>query len=264
MATSIATLNSSLLNQLARTLALAVTHPEVSKYLADSCIAENEGNPKWQRLENAWSQQQSKDGCANAIIRCVQLILQPVRFVERQEEFNRHRDSANRILAFAGITIGEDGVPRHVTSARSISDAHRRADSLRSKLDQRSVHPDIYRFCKSELLQENYFHATLEASKSIAQKLRDKSELGIDGSDLVDGTLGGSTPLLAINTLQTETEKSEQLGFVNLLKGVFGTFRNATAHAPKVCWAVNELDALDMLSMLSYIHRRLDAAVRTR
>ncbi|MGX4744630.1 TIGR02391 family protein [Providencia rettgeri] len=31
-----------------------------------------------------------------------------------------------------------------------------------------------------------------------------------------------------------ENEQSEQKGFANLLKRVFGTFRNTTAHVPKV------------------------------
>jgi uncharacterized protein (TIGR02391 family) len=264
MATSVEILNSSILNQLARTVADMVTHPRVSKVLAECCIAEDGGNPKWERLERAWSQQQSKDGCGNAVIRCVQLIMQPVEFVNRQGDFHRYRDSVNRILAFAGISIGDDGVPRRVTVARNIDEAQRRVDSLRSKLDQRSIHPDVYRFCKAELLKDNYFHATLEASKSVAEKLRNKSGLTSDGAEIVDSALSGSAPLLAINTLQTETERSEQRGFANLLKGIFGTFRNVTAHAPKVCWAINELDALDMLSTLSYVHRRLDAAVRTR
>jgi uncharacterized protein (TIGR02391 family) len=264
MATTIDPLDSATLNQLARALADLVTHTEVADFLAHCSIPENGGNPKWQRLDLAWSQQQAKNGCANAIIQCVKLMIQPVRFVNRQDEFNRSRDLVNRILAFAGIAFGDDGVPRRVTAARNLGESQRRADSLHSKLDLRLVHPDIMRFCRSELLQENYFHAILEASKSVAQKLRDKSGLTSDGADIVDGTLGGTNPLLAINTLQTETEKSEQRGFVNLLKGIFGTFRNVTAHAPKVSWAVNELDALDMLSLLSYVHRRLDVSARTR
>jgi uncharacterized protein (TIGR02391 family) len=264
MANMIEPLDSATLNQLARMTADVVTHRQVSQLLAQCNIPENGGSPKWERLDLAWSQQQAKNGCANAIIQCVQLMIQPVRFVNRQEEFHRSRDLINRILAFAGIAFGDDGAPRRVTVARTLSDAQKRVDSLRSKLEQRLVHPDIMRFCRSELLQENYFHAILEASKSVAQKLRDKSGLTSDGADVVDGTLGGASPLLAINTLQTETEKSEQRGFVNLLKGIFGTFRNVTAHAPKVCWAINELDALDMLSLLSYVHRRLDASAKTR
>jgi hypothetical protein len=43
---------------------------------------------------------------------------------------------------------------------------------------------------------------------------------------------------------------------------MFGTFRNVTAHAPKITWSIKEEDALDLLSMLSYFHRRLDAAAQ--
>jgi len=34
-------------------------------------------------------------------------------------------------------------------------------------------------------------------------------------------------------------ERSEQTGLATLLKGLFGTFRNPTAHAPKVVWATS-------------------------
>jgi uncharacterized protein (TIGR02391 family) len=56
------------------------------------------------------------------------------------------------------------------------------------------------------------------------------------------------------------SEQSEQKGFANLLKGVFGTFRNVLAHAPKISWAFNRIDAMDALTILSYTHRRLDEA----
>jgi len=51
---------------------------------------------------------------------------------------------------------------------------------------------------------------------------------------------------------------------LNLLKGLFGTFRNTTAHAPKFTWRIKEQDALDILSMVSLVHRRLDNAVEAR
>ncbi|WP_230086866.1 MULTISPECIES: TIGR02391 family protein [Providencia] len=71
-------------------------------------------------------------------------------------------------------------------------------------------------------------------------------------------------PYLALNSLQTDSEKSEQKGFINLLVGLFGTFRNTTAHAPKITWKINEIDALDILSMVSLIHRRLDVAIEAK
>jgi len=128
------------------------------------------------------------------------------------------------------------------------------------------VHADAICFCCAELLETNppnYFHAVLEATKSVAQKIREKTGLSGDGADLVDPAFSIARPLLAINTLQTESEQSEHKGFANLLRGMFGTFRNPTAHAPKLVWKVSEQDALDLLSMVSYMHRRLDSAVRT-
>jgi uncharacterized protein (TIGR02391 family) len=75
------------------------------------------------------------------------------------------------------------------------------------------------------------------------------------------GRLGA--PRLAFNTLRSESERSEHTGLMNLIKGVFGAFRNTTAHAPKIYWEINEQDAMDILTTLSLIHRRLDSAVRT-
>jgi uncharacterized protein (TIGR02391 family) len=66
--------------------------------------------------------------------------------------------------------------------------------------------------------------------------------------------------LIAINALSTETERSEQKGFCNLLVGLFGSIRNPTAHAPKLVWPMSEKDALDIFALISYIHRKLDNA----
>jgi uncharacterized protein (TIGR02391 family) len=143
---------------------------------------------------------------------------------------------------------------------RTLSEAQRRADELRQELELRKVHADVLRFCREELLADNYFHAVLEATKSVADKLRSKTGLTDDGGILVDRTLAGDLPLLAINALATDSEKSEQKGFVNLVKGIFGMFRNPTAHAPKITWAVNKEDAEEVFTLLSFVHKRIDAA----
>lgn len=54
---------------------------------------------------------------------------------------------------------------------------------------------------------------------------------------LIDATCSlESGPRIAFNDLATEWERSEQTGIAMLLKGMFSTFRNPTAHAPKVLW----------------------------
>lgn len=73
----------------------------------------------------------------------------------------------------------------------------------------------------------------------------------------------GQQPVLALGPLSTESEKSEQRGFAHLLIGLFGAVRNPLAHAPKANWPMSEQDALDILTMISLIHRKLDLVQKT-
>lgn len=71
-------------------------------------------------------------------------------------------------------------------------------------------------------------------------------------------------PMVAFTSLRTDSERNEQRGLANIVKGVFSAFRNPEAHEPKVVWHVREDDALDLLSTLSLVHRRLDVSVVLR
>jgi uncharacterized protein (TIGR02391 family) len=257
---AIASFTESRIRKLGEILADAYTHRELSGLLRQCGIAEQGGNPKWERVLLALAGRQKTDGCGNNVGAFIQTAMDPARFVGKSEQFVKLRDQLNEVLAFSGLHIGEDGKLKVVALARTLSEAQERAGRLRNELLQRKVHHDVLQFCRAELLQENYFHAVFEATKSVAQKIRDKTGLTGDGADIVDKAFGLTSPLLAINTLRTETEQTEQKGFANLLKGMFGTFRNVTAHAPKVTWPIPEQDALDLLSLVSYMHSRLDTA----
>jgi uncharacterized protein (TIGR02391 family) len=172
----------------------------------------------------------------------------------------------NQVLIFSGYSLENNGKLRKQQAAQTLDEAHERANRLKTELRRRGVHYDVLTFCKAELIQSNYFHAVFEATKSVADKIRSRTGLTGDGAELVDqafslGKVG--MPFLAFNSLQTETEQKEQAGLMNLMKGMFGAFRNVTAHAPKISWTITEQDALDLLTIASLIHRRLDSAVRT-
>jgi uncharacterized protein (TIGR02391 family) len=83
------------------------------------------------------------------------------------------------------------------------------------------------------------------------------------GAALVDQVFSIDKPLLTLNRLQTETEKSEHKGFAALLKGCFMAVRNPLAHEPKILWD-GEDDAADYFSLISLLHRRLDQCVTTK
>lgn len=248
------------LDAVCRTLADAATHKDVGLLLAQCGIEEKGGNPKWERMLLAVSARQKQDRCGNNALNFFCQALHPSRFAGSQDGFETARSAVNYQLSFYGLVIDERGRPQQVTAATTIPEAVRRANELRAELTHRSVHPDVLRYCHAELLLDNYFHCVLEAAKSVAQKVRDRTGIEKDGAALVDQAFSVATPRLALNTLRTESEQSEQKGFASLLKGAFGTFRNVTAHAPKVAWAVERTDALDALTILSYLHRRLDEA----
>ena len=240
---------------------------EITKYLGECNIPDPGINStKWKRLYDSLSQKQKYDRCANNVLSFILHVMRPSRYFDRQEWFESIRAKLNKVLSFEGLEIEETGNAKQVNKTKTISESEARATKLKKNLLSRHVHPDVLFFCKAELLVDNYFHAVFEATKSIAEKIRVKTGLTSDGSALVDEAFlfKNRIPHLALSSLQTESEQSEQKGFANLLKGVFGTFRNTTAHAPKVTWVIEEQDALDILSTVSLIHRRLDGAIESQ
>ena len=224
-----------------------------------------EGHTKWRRIDDALTARQRRDGHAGGIAAFLHASLTPKRFSGQRETYDSLRADVNEMLALEGLMLRDDGRLHRVTQARTLTEAEERADRLRARLRARGVHPDVLRFCRAELLQRNYFHAVLEASKSVSAKIRERTGLISDGSTLADEafTLARNMPPLAFNAVVTPSERSAHTGYAHFVRGVVGAFRNPTAHEPKVAFDISEDDALDMLATISMVHRRLDEAVTT-
>ena len=214
------------------------------------------------RLFNSFAQSQNTNQHRRNILAFIRFAMKPARFARNFERFEVLRTHLNHALAFSGLSVDTKGELLRVEKAHTLPEAQRRAQELRSNLTLREVHPDVLTFCREELLADDYFHAVLEATKSIADKLRRLTGTNEDGAALVDLSFGGNLPRFAINALANESEKSEQRGFCNLVKGLFGMFRNPTAHEARINWPMQRADAEDLLSVVSLIHRRIDGAYR--
>lgn len=217
---------------------------------------------KWKRLYAVFLDIQSRDRSANRILAFIQAYLAPARFLGRSRDFESFRQGLNACLAFAGLEYGADGQFRPRQVARTLGEAEARVRTIQSKFRDRRVHPEVLRYCRAELMQDNYFHAVFEATKGLAQRIRELSGVELDGAALVDKAFSIDRPLLVFNSLRTETERSEHKGLATLLKGCFAAVRNPLAHEPKILWD-GEDDAADYLSMVSLFHRKLDDCVRT-
>lgn len=231
----------------------------ISQYLVELSIEDVDPlNTKWRKLYHALINNQNRVQCSNEILNFIKHAMTPSRYVNEEAKFEYRRNELNKVLAFEGYVITEKGGISKVQNVTTISEARARANNLKSKLELRNAHPIIFNYCKEELLAENYFHSVLEAAKSVFDRIREISEVREDGGKLVDSVFGGDSPILIINNFVSESEKSEHKGFSNLLKGLYGMFRNPTAHEVKIKWEINEEDALDIMSLISYCHKRID------
>jgi uncharacterized protein (TIGR02391 family) len=244
-----------------------LTGGEIGRFLAQAGIEDpSPGGTKRHRLYDALSARQRQDGCANNVLSFIQAVMAPVNYLGNGPLFEGRRNALNEALSFAGLSIGPDGTLSTGKVARTLSEAEIRAKSLRNEMVRRGAHAEVLRFCRVELLQDNYFHAVLEAAKSIAARLRSMTGSTLDGAKLVDQVLElGPTgvPVVAFNALVTDTDRSEHRGLVLMIRGVFSAFRNLTAHEAKFLRPIGEQDATDLLTTMSMLHRKLDGAVLT-
>ena len=240
------------------------TADQITRALHDRGLEDHSGqSTKWRRLHWVFSDSQRQHGCANRIIDFIQAFLAPSRFIGNSSEFEDHRTKLNTILSLSGLEYGKDGKFRRSTVATTLDQAEARLKTIQHKFRGRSIHAEVTKYCTTELLQDNYFHAVYEASKGLAQRIRDLSGIEGNGAALVDKVFSIDNPILALNFLKSDTEKSEHKGFAQLLKGCFGAVRNPLAHEPKILWQGEE-DAADYFSLISLLHRRLDGCFRTR
>lgn len=237
-----------------------LTNPEITLLLASAKMVDPGKMTKRVRIYNAFAESQNSKRNRTHILQFIRLAMSPARYSREPFRFEPMRALLNQALAFAGLVVDETGCLSSSERATTLPQAQRRARELRADLEGRGVHPDVLAFCRAELLADNYFHAVQEAVKSVADKMRKKSGLTDDGGVLVNRALGGATPILSINGRATPSERSEQNGFANLVQGTFGMFRNPTAHEARIHWAMTKEDAEDLLTIVSLIHRHLDAA----
>lgn len=245
-----------------------LTGSEIDKLLAMLGIEDiNPTANKRDRLWVALMTKQQANQASNCIIRFITEAMAPGRYVQNSARFDALKDALNEPLALMALCVDEKGRLARAAGASTLDEVAKLAGRLRTELNRRGIHPEVVKYCEEEILRKSLFHAVFEATKGSAERLRQLSKSNLDGADLVDFCFSTKNPppVVRINNFVTESEVSEHKGFANLLRGVFGTFRNPPAHTPRAAagWAITEPDALDLFSLLSFMHRRLDDATVT-
>ena len=137
---------------LAKVLGECGSGTDISRVLENEGIVDDSGeSTKWRRLYRVFLNVQNRDGSANRILGFVRSFLDPARFVRRQRTFEEHREELNAVLAFSGLSYGPDGKFRRQRPAQTLDEAERRVETIRAKFRDRRLHPEVLKYCKTEL-----------------------------------------------------------------------------------------------------------------
>lgn len=252
---------------LAQTDYPGLTGAEIRQILEQVKVFELEEGPNKRTqlcttLNNVMARQQA----GNVLVAFINNAMSPTRFVSSEEAKQRWvalQAQLNERLIFRGLRINDEGkLSRTGKQAKTLSDAAELVGELSTELKRRGCHDQLFTYCREELISKSMFHAMSEAAKSIPDRIRKMTGMDLDGADLFQASMGSKnrTPQLFINDGEHESDWSAHKGFLNLLLGVHGHYRNPRAHSTRLGTNEDKADFYDAFALFSYIHRVLDKA----
>lgn len=219
---------------------------------------------KRDRLADVFVARRNKDQSSKGTITFIETAMEPVRYFTQKEVFARRKKLLNERLSLVGVRISDEGKVGEGVVAQTLDDASRIVTSIYDELRQRKCYTWVFQYCSVEVLKKAYFYAYLEATKSIFDSLRSLTGLPGDGALLVDEALAlgkSGKPKLPINSLRPQTERDEQSEFANPVKGLNSLYRNPTAHDLRFKRPIGKDELLEVPTMISMVHRRLDGTL---
>lgn len=190
----------------------------------------------------------------------IEKALNPIAFtsLSKRAKYDYLFEEINKVLLLVGLEVTNKGVLQETVRASTLDEIDERVNSLMKKLHARAIHHEVEKYCKSDYLRKDYYDAIFEASKGLAERVRQLSGLESDGGELFQTAFSLKHPYIFFNGLKTESEISEFKGVKELLEAIFHLARNPAAHTPKINWKTNETKALDVLTLISFTHKYLD------
>ena len=198
------------------------------------------------------------------IISFLQAALNPALYTsnDSRQKYRYLVEETNKVLLFAGLSIDQSGELVEVSQAQTLTEVDQRVNHLKKALYDRAIHSEVQKYCVEDYLRADYYDAVFEATKGLAERVRQISGLTTDGGTLFQTAFSKNDPYIFFNAMKTDSERSEYTGLKELLEAIFHLVRNPAAHTPKVNWKTDETKALDILTLISFAHKYLDECHR--
>lgn len=194
-----------------------------------------------------------------------------ITIVDENSEYVQAVNKLNEVFKAPGIDMFFDVVQRYGLVDLKNPPKNYKDFGLRTKLimelEHRGFPKELLKYCKKQILANDYGGAVFEATKGLFHELRKKLDIreGVDGNRLIDDVMSSKEnqnekikPALCFNSLQSQQDWQEQKALASLFKAAFAVIRNPPAHKPIACFNWDdEKDLLDYFSILSFLYRKL-------
>lgn len=168
-------------------------------------------------------------------------------------------ERCRRVTAFALALVSDSEKP---VVRRWLVDAHvpKRVvyKAALDRFEARDFHSEVTFHARDRFIDEDYFHAAFEVCKAFDKAVQAKKESPATGQALMLQAWGCDRGWLKVTRCASETDRDIQDGLKFMSAGLMAAVRNPLAHELAQHWVVTAEDCLDMLSLASYLFRRLD------
>lgn len=250
----------SALETISKIIGDSYTGTEITEFFKKAGFPEiqHDGSTKWRFVYAALQElQKQKYGSIN-IARIIQQLCDPQEYFSAPEVHEGICERINDILSFYGLKVGDDGMIRK--SGEKASSFKKQIPENAKIFDERNFHTKVIQHARKLFTEGNYFHAVFECCKVYDKEVASKSQSRNHGTKLMMEVLS-LKGALKLNAQQTETDKNEQEGIMHLSAGIMRAVRNPQSHEPALDWPITRDDALDLLSFLSFLFRKLDKSI---
>lgn len=122
------------------------------------------------------------------------------------------------------------------------------------------LHPRITTASYAHFRGGRFRDAVLNSIVVVFDMLRERTGLDADGAELVAETFSLQHPRLIFTTLNTESGRNEQKGFIQILQGYYLGIRNPKAHSLAI--ETDQISSAQYLVLSSILCRKIEDATK--
>ena len=197
------------------------------------------------------------------IIIFLEAVCNPQEYIGKDELFAAIRNDVNMVLKFYSRTMDENGVVQHRIDWKIPTSPQNEKEKL---FQRRSLHRYVVEHSKKDFIRGEYSSAVFECCKAFETLVRERS--GIQektGADLMLAAFSEKNPALKItmSSVSQQTRTNMQKGLMQLCAGLMSGIRNPVGHETKTNLPIEIDEALDILTLISYLVQRVERCEST-